>query len=119
MTLLPLRALAVLAALFIAVPAFAQAVRAGEGSYHLGPKGRDKGLPAAPFRTEAMLKRAAPTNQWYSTLIFDGTPAPIYVQPLTVQTTADGFEMSLPRKVVTTTERRDTVAYSANAAQPR
>lgn len=115
MTLLPVRALAVvhvLAAMFIAMPAFAQAVRAGEGAYSLGPKGRDKGLPAAPLRTKAMLERAAPTNQWYSTLIFDGSPAPIYVQPLTVRTTADGFEMALPRKVVTTTERRDTeVAY--------
>jgi endoglucanase Acf2 len=96
-------------ALALLLPAAqAQPVRAGDGTYFLTPKGRDKGLPQAPFRTEAMLKRAAPTSQWYSTLIFSETPAPIYVQPITVRTTADGFEMALPSKVVTTTERRDT-----------
>ena len=26
------------------------------------------------MRTEAMLKKAAPTNQWYSTLIFNPKP---------------------------------------------
>ncbi len=52
----------------------AQPVKAGAGSYFSGPKGSDKGLPAAPLRTEAMLKKAAPTSQWYSTLIFDPKP---------------------------------------------
>jgi len=90
----------------------AQPVKAGEGSYHLGPRGSDKGLPAAPLRTEAMLKRAAPTSQWYSTLIFNPKPLPIFVQPMTVRPTEQGFEMALPGKEVTTTERRDTeVAY--------
>lgn len=90
----------------------AQPVRAGEGSYHLGPKSGDKSLPAAPYRTEAMLKQAAPTSQWYSTLIFNAKPQPIFVQPMTVRTTAEGFEMALPSKEVTTTERRDTeIAY--------
>jgi hypothetical protein len=36
--------------------ASAQPVKAGEGAYHLGPKAGDKGLPAAPLRTEAMQK---------------------------------------------------------------
>jgi endoglucanase Acf2 len=90
----------------------AQPVKAGEGAYHLGPKGSDKGLPPAPMRTEAMLRQAAPTSQWYSTLIFNPTPLPIFVQPMTVRTTAQGFEMALPSKEVTATERRDTeVAY--------
>lgn len=92
--------------------AAAQLVPAGEGAVHLGPKSGDKGLPAAPLRTDAMLKQAAPTNQWYSTLIFNPTPFPIFVQPMTVRTTAQGFEMALPSKEVTTTDRRDTeVAY--------
>jgi endoglucanase Acf2 len=86
----------------------AQPVKAGEGGYHLGPRGSDKGLPAAPLRTEAMLQRAAPTSQWYSTLIFNAKPFPIFVQPMTVRTTAQGFEMALPGKEITTTERRDT-----------
>lgn len=92
--------------------AAAQLVPVGEGAVHQGPKPGDKGLPAAPLRTEAMLKQAAPTSQWYSTLIFNPTPFPIFVQPMTVRTTAQGFEMALPSKEVTTTERRDTeVAY--------
>ncbi len=90
----------------------AQPVKLGEGAYHLGPKGSDKGLPAAPLRTEAMLKQAAPTSQWYSTLIFNPKPFPIFVQPMTVRTTEQGFEMALPSKEVTPTDRRDTeVAY--------
>jgi endoglucanase Acf2 len=92
--------------------ATAQPVKAGEGAYFLGPKPGDKGLPAAPLRTEAMLKQAAPTSQWYSTLIFNPKPLPIFVQPMTVRTTEQGFEMALPSKEVTTTDRRDTeVAY--------
>ena len=88
--------------------AHAQPVKAGAGSYLVGPKGSDKGLPAAPLRTEAMLKKAAPTSQWYSTLIFNPKPFPIFVQPMTIRTTPTGFEMVLPSKEVTTTERRDT-----------
>jgi endoglucanase Acf2 len=98
--------------LLVGGTAAAQPVKAGEGSYHLGPKRGDKGLPAAPLRTEAMLKQAAPTSQWYSTLIFNPKPLPIFVQPMTVRTTEQGFEMALPSKEVTPTERRDTeVAY--------
>ena len=86
----------------------AQPVKLGEGGYHLGPKSGDKGLPAAPLRTDAMLKQAAPTSQWYSTLIFNPKPFPIFVQPMTVRTTEQGFEMALPSKEVTPTDRRDT-----------
>ncbi len=90
----------------------AQPVKTGEGAYNLGPKSGDKALPAAPFRTEAMQKLAAPTSQWYSTLIFNPKPFPIFVQPMTVRTIEQGFEMALPSKEVTATERRDTeIAY--------
>ena len=101
-------ALALLMCLGPAMSVQAQPVKAGAGGYSVGPKGSDKGLPAAPFRTEAMLKRAAPTSQWYSTLIFNPKPDPIFVQPMTVRTTPAGFEMVLPSKEVTITERRDT-----------
>ncbi len=86
----------------------AEPVKAGAGTYFTAPKGRDKGLPTAPLRTESMLKRAAPTSQWYSTLIFNEQPAAIYVQPLTVRPTAAGLEIALPGKEVTASERRDT-----------
>jgi endoglucanase Acf2 len=92
----------------VAQPRAAEPVKAGAGTYFTAPKGRDPGLPAAPFRTEAMLKRAAPTSQWYSTLIFNEKPAPIYVQPLSVKPVSGGLEIAFPRKEVIASERRDT-----------
>ena len=58
-------ALAAASALLCTVqPVAAQPVKLGEGTYFLAPKGADKSIPRAPFRTDAMLQRAAPTNQW-------------------------------------------------------
>ena len=94
--------------LFAASSSVAQPVKAGAGSYFLSPKGGgDAAVPAAPFRTEAMLKVAAQTNQWYSALIFNPKPEVLFVHPLTVQATPAGFELALPSKEVVPTERRD------------
>ena len=108
----------------------AQPVKLGAATYFLAPKGKDLAPPPAPYRTEAMLKLAAPTSQWYSTLIFSPKPEPIYAQPLTFRTTAAGFEMALPAKQVVATERqggkdveihyghRDALAFSPMAFEP-
>ena len=85
----------------------AQPVKQGAGSYFLAPKGTDRAVPAAPFRTEALLKTAAQTNQWYSSLIFNAKPEPIFAHPLTVLAAPGGFEVALPTKEVVPTERRD------------
>ncbi len=87
--------------------ALAQPVKVGEASYSLAPKGPDRKMPAALLRTEALLKTAAPTNQWYSTLVFNAKPEVIYAQPLTFKAAPAGFEMALPSKEVTPTPRRD------------
>ena len=87
--------------------ASAQQVKLGAGSYFLTPKGADRVVPAAPFRSEALLKTAAQTNQWYSSLIFNAEPEVIFVHPLTVKATPAGLEMALPSKQVLPTERRD------------
>jgi hypothetical protein len=50
-------------------------LKLGAGAVSLKPRGNDAAVPRAPFRTEAMLKRAAPTNQWYSSLIFNDPQA--------------------------------------------
>ena len=98
-------------------PAWAQPLAIGAGTVHLSPKGRDKPPPRAPFRTEAMLKQAAPTSQWYSTLIFNPKPDPIYAQPLAFKTTPAGLEMSLPAKQVVPTFRQDVeIVYPHEAA---
>lgn len=91
--------------------AWAQPVKAGAATYFLAPKGSDKPMPAAPMRTEALLKTAAQTNQWYSTLIFDPTPEAIFALPLSVKPTAAGFEMALPRKEIVPTWRRDVEVH--------
>ena len=99
-------------ALFIACGtvgvACAQPVKQGAATYFLAPKGGDRVVPAAPLRTDAMLQVAAPTNQWYSTLIFDPKPEALFVQPLTVKTTPAGLELALPTKEVVPTVRNDT-----------
>ena len=87
--------------------AVAQPVKLGPATYFLAPKGGDKGMPAAPLRTESLLKTAAQTNQWYSTLIFNPKPDAIFVQPITVKTTAAGLEFALPTREVVPTVRRD------------
>ena len=99
--------LAALAVLAVALPVAAQPVKLGAGTYYLSPKPGDKAVPSAPLRTEAMLKRAAPTSQWYSTLIFNPKPDPIFVQPITVKATPAGLEFALPSKEVVNSVRQD------------
>lgn len=97
-------------------PASAQpeTLKLGAGSVSLKPRGIDPAVPRAPHRTEAMLQRAAPTNQWYSALIFNDKPENIYAQPLTFRATPAGLEMALPKKAVVPTERRDVEIHYAH-----
>ena len=90
----------------VVTTASAQPVKIGAGTYFLSPKGNDIAPPVAAFRTEAMLKQAAPTSQWYSTLIFNPKPEPIYAQPLSFKPTAAGFEMAMPLKQVVPVDRQ-------------
>lgn len=94
-------------ALLLPLSTAAQSVKLGAGSYLLAPKGGDPVAPTARMRTEAMMKTAAQTNQWYSPLLFSAKPEVIYAQPLTFLATTSGFEVALPAKEVVPTERRD------------
>ena len=91
----------------------AATLKVGSGTVLLAPRSGDKPPPAAPFRTESLLKQAAPTSQWYSTLIFNATPSPIFAQPLSFKTTPVGFEMASPRKV----DGSDQVPFPLDADQ--
>ena len=97
--------LSVWSALLTAAPA--NAVKLGEATYFTEPKNGHSLVPPAPFRTDNLLKTAAQTNQWYSTLLFNAKPEVIYAQPLTFKATPIGLEMSLPSKEVLPTERLD------------
>ena len=107
MKLLKLAVCAAALALGTSSAGWAQTMKVGAGSVLLAPRGSDKPPPPAPGRTEAMLKLAAPTSQWYSTLIFNPKPDPIYAQPLSFKTTPAGLEMARPGKDVVPTERQD------------
>ncbi len=85
----------------------AEGVTIGAATYFLSPKTGDNAVPKAPYRTEAMLKTAAQTNQWYSSLLFNAKPEVLFAIPLSFKPTSAGFEMALPGKVVVPTERRD------------
>lgn len=85
----------------------AQTVKAGAGAYTLAPKAADRVVPPAPYRTPAMLKRAAPSNQWYSALAYADKPEVLFAHPLTILPTSAGIEFALPSKTVVPTERRD------------
>jgi len=74
------------------------AMKVGAATVMLQPKGNDKAPPAAPLRTAALLKQAAPSSQWFSTVAFNTTPGPVFAQPLSFKTTPAGFEMALPRQ---------------------
>jgi len=114
--LVGLSVLAQLAAAWLGTAA-AQSLAIGAGSVQLTPKGRDQPPPRAPWRADAALKQAVPTSQWYSTLVFNPKPDPIYAQPLAFQATAAGLAMSLPRKRVVPTERQDVeIHYPHDAA---
>ena len=94
----------------------AQTLQAGAGALLLSPQGGDKGPPAAPYRSDALLRTAAQTNQWYSSLLFHATPEPLYAHPLSVRPTAKGLEMALPVKAVIPTERKDVEIHYAHQA---
>lgn len=98
---------ALLACALLAPAAMGQTEKVGAASYLLSPRASDRGMSPAPLRTEAMLKTAAQTNQWYSTLIFNPKPEALFVQPITVKATPAGLEFALPSKEVVPTVRRD------------
>ena len=94
-----------------------EVISAGSAKLLSAPKSGDPSAPPARGREGAMLSRAAPTNQWYSSLLFSKKAQPLYAQPLTGRATVKGFEMSLPLKTVVPTERKDNeIHYPHHAA---
>ncbi|MGB8856394.1 MAG: glycosyl hydrolase [Burkholderiales bacterium] len=73
----------------------------GLGSVRIAPKtslfsASVPQTPTANYRTPAMLKQAAPTNQWYSSVMFTRWSEPIHAHPATYRASADGFEVGYP-----------------------
>ena len=107
--------LAVLVGIVASIGTWAQPVKLGASTYFLSPRAADQAPPTASLRTEAMAKFAAPTNQWYSTLIFNPVPDALFAHPLTFRPTPAGFEMALAGKEIVPTERRDVEVHYPHA----
>jgi len=70
----------------------------GLGGYHTKLKAGDGTLPVAEFVTGEAAGKAAPTNQWYSSVMFQRWSQPIHAHPMTYRATEEGFEVGLPAK---------------------
>ena len=113
------RACAVLALLFAgAANAAGDPVQLGLGAYYTQPKsgGRDTTLPDAKYRSGEAATVAAPTNQWYSSVMFERWSQPIHAHPMTFRATERGFELGLPVRRVATVDGVREVRYDHTAA---
>ena len=81
--------------------------KAGAGGLRLEISSGDRSPPSPLYRTAAMQKRAAPTNQWFSAVMYQRWGDPVYATPLTAKATPEGLEISFPTKEVIPTDRRD------------
>ena len=85
----------------------ADVVQQGSGAWRTQVSSADNPVPSAPFRTPAMLERAAPTNQWYSSVMFTRWSEVLHAVPLTAKASPQGLEVGFPQKTVVPTERKD------------
>ena len=108
-------AVAGLAALSCAVMA-ADVKPVGAGGLRLSVSSGDRSAPEAAFRTAEMKQQAAPTNQWYSSVMFTRWSNVLHAIPLTFKATEQGLEVGLPEKTIVPTERRDTEVHYPHRA---
>lgn len=88
----------------------------GEGGMRTAVSSGDRSTPQAIYRTPEMTQRAAPTNQWYSSVMFTRWSNVLHANPLTFKATENGLEVGLPEKTVVPTERRDVEIHYPHRA---
>ena len=117
----PLMVAAVLVGHCIMSPAVAQSdiKPVGAGGMRLAVSTGDRSTPEAKYRTGAMAQRAAPTNQWYSSVMFTQWSEVIHAVPLTFKATPEGMEIGQPEKKIVPTERRDVEVHYPHEADLR
>ena len=81
-------------------------VGVGLGSYATKPPSGMLGggvqPPAAEYRVGEAAAHAAPTNQWFSSVIFNQWSAALHAHPMTYRAAQEGFEVGMPdRQLVT------------------
>lgn len=109
-------ALALLGSAGLFSEALAQDVTIGQGAYHTEPKRGKPVPPKAKYRSGEALAKAAPTNQWYSSVMFLKWSQPIHAHPMTYRATEEGFELGLPVKRVGTVNGSREVKYAHTPA---
>ena len=70
----------------------------GKAKLRSVPSIGDSSVPEAKYRNTDIAKRAAPTNQWYSSIMYQPFGDTIYAVPVAVKPSAKGFEFSQPVK---------------------
>jgi len=105
-------AVATLGAVGVSSTASAQSVDLGAGGYRTEFKRGDPTPPEARFVSGAAVGKAAPTNQWYSSVMFLRWSQPIHALPMTYRATEAGFELGLPVKRVATVDGVREVKYA-------
>jgi hypothetical protein len=96
-------------------------LQVGLGTLYTSPKvGLFSGksiLPPDPvFRTATMGRQAAPTNQWYSSVLFKPWGEVIHAHPATYRTGAEGFEVGYPTETTIQVDGRTDIAFPHYAA---
>lgn len=98
----------------------AGAAAAGRGAYYAKAKGSlgpDERPPVAEYRSGDALGTAVPTNQWYSSLMFERWSYPIHAHPMTYRASEQGFEIGLPdRRAVSPDAIQREIRYPHVAA---
>ena len=88
--------------------------RVGQGVLWAEPPagfGSIKPKPAT-YRSGPMLSRAVPTNQWYSSVVYERWSDVLHAHPLSFRATADGLEISLPvRRLVPVEGKQPEIQY--------
>jgi len=91
-----------------------QDVRVGEGVLFAEPPsgfGSVRPKPAT-YRSGAMLSRAAPTNQWYSSVMYERWSDVLHAHPLSFRASQSGLEVGLPvRRLVPVEGKQPEIQY--------
>jgi endoglucanase Acf2 len=93
-----------------------EVVPLGQGGWRQTISSGDNTVPIAPFRTPAMLARAAPTNQWYSSVMFTRWSEVLHAIPLTAKASPRGLEVGYAQKTIVPTERKDVEVHYPHVA---
>lgn len=74
----------------------------GSARLWLAPPGGSEALKPrpAPWRSGPMLERAVPTNQWYSSVVYERWSDVLHAHPLSGRASESGFEIAYPKGVM-------------------